>query len=176
MLVADGNPTNSMFGYLIKGNTALMSIYTPYTYLIGWSNTKRWYYGVRYAKSSKCLYETGCHPDDLWVTYFTSSNAVKMYVLEHGDPDVIEIRKTFSNEEDAIEWERKVLRKMNVIRDERWLNESNGEAIRTNNVNNIGMLFWNNGHKTIRSKICPGPEWSKGMFQTENQKKKEAKK
>lgn len=148
-----------------------MAIYTPYTYLIGWSNTKRWYYGARYAKSSKCLYETGCHPDDLWVTYFTSSKVVKMYVLEHGDPDIIEIRKTFSNEKDAIEWERKVLCKMNVIRDERFLNESNSEAIRTCNVDTSGMIFWNNGRKTIRAKICPGPGWSKGMFLTEKQKK-----
>ena len=42
---------------------------TPYTYLIGWSNLGKWYYGVQYGK--------GVHPDNLWVTYFTSSSVVK---------------------------------------------------------------------------------------------------
>ena len=40
---------------------------TPYTYLIGWSNLNKFYYGVRYGK--------GCHPSDLWVKYFGSRNA-----------------------------------------------------------------------------------------------------
>lgn len=47
-----------------------MYIYTPYTYLIGWSKHNIWYYGKRTAKN--------CHPNDFWVTYFTSSNG-KLY-------------------------------------------------------------------------------------------------
>lgn len=153
-----------------------MSIYTPYTYLIGWTEHNKWYYGVRYAKYSKCLYETGCHPDDLWITYFTSSDTVKKYVLEHGDPDVIEIRKTFFDPEAAILWESKVLKRVNVTKNEKWLNKSDGEAIRTNKVNNIGMIFWNNGTQTIRSKDKPGQGWSKGMFLSERQKTERSKK
>ena len=33
---------------------------TPYTYLIGWKDQEKYYYGVRFAK--------GCEPKDLWVT------------------------------------------------------------------------------------------------------------
>ena len=61
----------------------------PYTYLLKWSSTGAKYYGVRYSKN--------CNPSDLWVKYFTSSSIVADYVLEHGDPDVIQIRKTFSD-------------------------------------------------------------------------------
>lgn len=60
---------------------------TPYTYLIGWKALDRWYYGVRFAKNAK--------PIDLWKTYFTSSRSVRDFVKVNGDPDVIEIRKTF---------------------------------------------------------------------------------
>ena len=61
----------------------------PYTYLIGWSKLNKYYYGVRYAKN--------CHPSDLWTKYFTSSKYVKQFREENGEPDIIEIRKTFSN-------------------------------------------------------------------------------
>jgi hypothetical protein len=43
------------------------------------------YVGVRYAKD--------CHPSDLFVTYFTSSDYVAEYIKEHGMPDIIEVRK-----------------------------------------------------------------------------------
>lgn len=78
-----------------------MSIYIPYTYLIGWSDLKKYYYGVRYAK--------GCDPSDLWVDYKTSSKVVHRIAEEHGDPDIMQIRKTFDNARDAREWEHKVL-------------------------------------------------------------------
>jgi hypothetical protein len=89
-----------------------MSIYTPYTYLIGWSAHNKWYYGVRYSKSSNCLYETGCHPNDLWVTYFTSSVEVKRFIEMKGQPDVIEVRKTFDDAKSAQDWEDKVLKRL----------------------------------------------------------------
>jgi hypothetical protein len=88
----------------------------PYTYLIGWSKLNKWYYGVRYAKS--------CLPADLWVKYFTSSNIVKQFRLLHGEPDIIEIRKTFTNAESAKRWEEKFLKRMNVIESENWLNKN----------------------------------------------------
>lgn len=93
-----------------------MTIYQPYTYLIGWSKLNRWYYGVRFAKN--------CNPTDLWVTYFTSSKHVKAFRIEHGEPDVIEIRRVFTNAEQAGNWERKVLLRINAAYAEKWINKS----------------------------------------------------
>jgi len=72
--------------------------------------------GVRYARN--------CHPDDLWVKYFTSSSKVKTLRNNLGEPDVIEVRKTFLTKEDALKWEERVLRKCRVLKDERWLNSN----------------------------------------------------
>jgi hypothetical protein len=59
-----------------------MSTHTPYTYLIGWSSTNKFYYGVRYAKK--------CNPSELFISYFTSSKHVKSYMKKHGNPDIIQ--------------------------------------------------------------------------------------
>ena len=79
----------------------------PYTYLIGWSKLNKWYYGVRYSKK--------CHPSDLWVNYFTSSKYVDEFRKKNGEPDIIQIRKIFTNGEQAIKWEEKVLKKLKVL-------------------------------------------------------------
>jgi hypothetical protein len=91
-----------------------MSTYIPYTYLIGWSILDRWYYGVRYAKN--------CHPQEFWKNYYTSSLVVDEFRDRHGEPDIVEIRKTFTNAKDAISWEYNVLKKMNIVNNDRWLN------------------------------------------------------
>jgi len=102
-----------------------MTIYNiPYTYYITWSTTGMKYYGVRYAKD--------CHPNDLWKTYFTSSVNVAEYVKEHGNPDIIQIRKIFSGNNavnKARIWEHRILRKMKVISRKDYLNESDGRSI-----------------------------------------------
>ena len=103
-----------------KREYQLMSIYQPYTYLIGWSNHNKWYYGVRYAQN--------CNPQDLWKTYFTSSKHVKKLREEYGEPDVIEVRKIFDSKEAAILWEEKVLRKMDVRNAEKWINKNDCSA------------------------------------------------
>jgi hypothetical protein len=81
---------------------------------------------VRYADtySRSCLYQTGCHPDDLWKTYFTSSKVVAKYRMEYGEPDVIKIRKTFNTKLAAIEWEEKVLKRLNVLKNSKWINNN----------------------------------------------------
>lgn len=79
-----------------------------------------WYYGARYA--------CGCHPKGLWVIYFTSSKYVKKFREEHGEPDVIEIRRTFHTEKKARKWERKVLRRMKVVKSKRWLNKTDRQG------------------------------------------------
>lgn len=92
-----------------------------YTYLIGWSKLKKYYYGVRFSKKSD--------PSELWVSYFTSSKYVKLFAKENGSPDIIQIRKIFENVDKARFWEEKVLKKMNVINEEKWLNKSNNKSI-----------------------------------------------
>ena len=98
-----------------------MTIYnTPYTYLIGWTEQNKWYYGVRFAKK--------CHPNDLWTTYFTSSNYVKKFRKEYGEPDIVEVRKIFTCSQKARDWETKVIKRLNIVESDEWLN-------RTDNTN-----------------------------------------
>lgn len=92
-----------------------------YTYLIGWKKHNKFYYGVRFSKKSD--------PSELWVSYFTSSKYVKDFTKKHGTPDIIEIRKIFDNPKKAIEWETKVLTRMNVLQSEKWINKTNNKAI-----------------------------------------------
>lgn len=94
---------------------------TPYTYLIGWTSLNKFYYGSRYA--------TDCHPDDLFVRYFTSSKQVKRILKENGNPDVIIVRRTFESVEQARHWEHKVLRRLNVINNDKWINKTDNKAI-----------------------------------------------
>lgn len=93
----------------------------PYTYLIGWSHINKWYYGVRYAKN--------CHPDDLWQSYFTSSNHIKKFIQENGNPDVVTVRKTFKTVESARKWETTVLTRLNAAFSDKWINKTNNTSI-----------------------------------------------
>lgn len=102
-------------------------IYTPYTYLIGWSKLNLWYYGVRFKK--------GCHPSDLWVSYFTSSKEVAIVRDMYGEPDIIEIDKTFKESSLARNYETNFLKENNVIYDDKWLNKTNNIAIPTQDEN-----------------------------------------
>lgn len=91
----------------------------PYTYLIGWSDHHKYYYGCRYAKHAQ--------PDDLWVTYFTSSKLVKCLRCNIGEPDIIQIRKVFSSAEECIEYEKRVIRR--VVRRPHFINRNVAGAI-----------------------------------------------
>jgi len=83
-------------------------MHQPFTYLIKHIPSGKVYYGLRYAKK--------CHPSDLWTTYFTSSTDVEKLIKKDGkDAFLFEVRKTFSDRSKAIEWEKKVLRRMKVI-------------------------------------------------------------
>lgn len=95
---------------------------TPYTYLIGWSKQNLWYYGVRFAKN--------CNPNDLFIKYFTSSKYVKDTIAIYGNPDIIQIRKTFSCINKAREWEKKVLIKIKAKSRNDFLNRSDVISIR----------------------------------------------
>jgi len=90
----------------------------PFVYLIGWKNLDTWYCGVRY--------KHGCHPSDLWKTYFTSSKHVKNFRKLHGEPDHIEILKEFDNFQDAYNYEQEKLKEFDVLNKNNWLNKRVG--------------------------------------------------
>ena len=95
----------------------------PYTYLIGWTNKNKWYYGSRYCKSAD--------PIELFnpnhkTPYLTSSKIVKDFILENGMPDVIQIRKTFKSPKDSRRWEAQVLKRINAKANPKFLNRHNG--------------------------------------------------
>jgi len=92
----------------------------PYTYLIGWTKLGISYYGVRYSHD--------CTPSDLWNPYKTSSQHVKQFIVEHGEPDVIQIRKTFTDTQSACLWENRVLKRMKVVSSDKWLNKHDSMA------------------------------------------------
>ena len=97
-----------------------MNIYTPYTYLITFLPTGQQYYGVRTKQ--------GCHPTDLWNSYYTSSKTVRQLIKQHGaDAFRWEVRKTFSNREDAIIWEHRLLSRIDAARNPQYLNKNNGD-------------------------------------------------
>ena len=86
----------------------------PYTYLIKWSKLGKSYYGVKYGKNA--------NPDTFWRNYFTSSKIVKRYRNKYGDPDIIQIRRTFDTPEQALIWERKVLKRAKLTVNDKFLN------------------------------------------------------
>lgn len=86
-----------------------------YTYLIGWSRYQKFYYGVRYRK--------GCDPKEFWIKYHTSSSNVKRFRKQFGEPDIIQIRKTFGEDiKSARLWESKVLRRTRAASSNKWIN------------------------------------------------------
>ena len=96
-----------------------MNTYQPFTYLIKFIPTGQVYYGVRTKR--------GCHPAELWTTYFTSSKTVHNLIEEHGlDAFEVTIRQTFETKEQAILWEHRVLTKFDSAKNKQWLNKNNG--------------------------------------------------
>ena len=132
------------------------NIYTPYCYLIGWTNHNKWYYGRRTRK--------GCHPSEFWKNYFTSSKHVEQFRAEHGEPDVIQIRQTFSSAEACARWESSVLLRLKAAQDDKWLNRTNGDG----KFHNYGEEA-SKRQKRIRK---DNPDWNtpKGLT---NEKRKE---
>src|SRR6266566_1488454 len=111
----------------------------PYTYLIGWTNLNKWYYGCRIAKN--------CHPSDLWNPYKTSSKHVKSFIKEHGEPDIIKVRKTFTSVNECRKWEATVLKKMNAVKNNNWFNKFDGEAFDEESRSRGGRLGGKMGHE-----------------------------
>jgi hypothetical protein len=90
-----------------------------FVYVIGWRQADRWYAGVRYKKN--------CDPSDLWVSYHTSSKHVAKFRVEHGEPDVVHVVRTFGNDtQSARAFEQRLLHRMQVLHSDRWLNQAVG--------------------------------------------------
>lgn len=86
-----------------------------YIYLVGWSKHGKFYYGAQWHKNA--------NPGDLWTKYFTSSKHVKKFREEHGEPDVIQVRKTFGeNASGCRDWEERFLTRVRAKRVNSWLN------------------------------------------------------
>lgn len=93
----------------------------PYTYLIRWTKLNISYYGVRYAQD--------CNPSDLWNPYKTSSKHVAEFIAQHGEPDVIQVRKIFIEASVAQNWEHRVLKRSKAVSSNKWLNRTDNKAI-----------------------------------------------
>ena len=91
----------------------------PYTYLIRFKPKGWYYFGSRYSKD--------CHPNDLWVSYFTSSKVVKALIQENG-VDSFEILSIVEHNttELAREFEELVLVDNDAAKNPMWINKSNG--------------------------------------------------
>ncbi len=105
---------------------------TPYVYLLFWEKFNKYYIGVRYGKN--------CHPDDLLVTYFTSSKVVKNFIKENGLPKSKKILKIFNNIVDAKNYEDYLLKENNAGKNNDFLN------IRGDSFKNLDISKVN--HKT----------------------------
>ena len=92
---------------------------TPYTYFIRWNEIDLNYYGRRTAK--------GCHPEEFFISYFTSSIYVADTISEFGMPDIIKIHKIFSDTDSCSIQEERFLKRVNAAKSIRWLNQTNGD-------------------------------------------------
>jgi hypothetical protein len=127
----------------------------PYTYHLYHKPTGKHYYGVRT--------KTGCHPDELWKTYFSSSKVVKSLREQYGDDSFeFQIRKTFETPREALEWETRLLTRIDAAGRDEWLNRHNG-----------GKKFSTSGikpsvetvvkRKEKLKKLAERPEWREKM-------------
>ena len=95
---------------------------TPYTYLLKHIPSNTYYYGVRYAK--------GCHPSEFWIKYTTSSIYINKMIEQFGKESfVFEIRKTFDEIETARLWETRVLKKINAVTRQDFINRTDNISI-----------------------------------------------
>ncbi len=92
---------------------------TPFTYYLEHKLTKRKYYGRRTRK--------GCKPEDLWVTYFSSSRLINQIIKEEGaDIFAVKVARIFQSADDCILHEQKFLKKVNAAKNPAWFNQHNG--------------------------------------------------
>jgi hypothetical protein len=93
-------------------------MFKAYTYYLYHVPTGKKYYGVRWANK--------CEPEqDLWNEYFGSCDKVDELVKEYGrETFLAEVRKTFDTAQEAHTWEQNVLRRINAVNRDDWLNQA----------------------------------------------------
>lgn len=102
----------------------------PYTYIISHKPSGVKYYGVQYGKKA--------HPNNLGVTYFSSSKFLKKLIEEEGiDNFEFSVRKIFTDKKSAVTWERKFLERIDAKSSPMWFNKYNG----TGAINPGGYKF-----------------------------------
>jgi len=146
-----------------------MNIYQSYTYQISWTKQDKHYYGVRVANQ--------CSPEeDLWIEYHTSSNIVKSFREEYGEPDIIRIDKTFDTREAASEYEIQFLTENDCVFSPEWLNMAAWPMIDGRGENN-GMYGKTHSEEAKR-KMSEAKKGKKGKTRSEETKRRmsEAKK
>lgn len=95
--------------------------YVPYTYIIGWRSLKVYYFG-----SESSIITKIANPANLWTFYFTSSDHVSRFRIDHGEPDIIKVVRTYSSADDARAAEAAYLTRINAALRPNWLNQHNG--------------------------------------------------
>lgn len=152
-----------------------------FTYLLGWSQLNKFYYGVRYKE--------GVQESSVGTTYFSSSKYVHKFIEQYGNPDVIQIRKRFQSKVKAKSWEEKVIRRMKCILSDMWLNRGNNnsfkeivmtediakkisEVKRKNSKTRSKLVFYNNGtsNKGFREGDVIPDGWVVGRIASKSQK------
>lgn len=114
-----------------------MQEYIPYCYLIGWSFLNKWYYGSEYSQKTKIANPNNLFNRDSRYCYTTSSKEVQQLIELHGYPNVVNIRKRFTDSRTCREWEHKVLRRLKVIHSEKWINKTNNKGVSLECITNI---------------------------------------
>ena len=94
---------------------------TPYIYFLYWQERDnypaRMYIGSQHGK--------GCHPRNLWRTYFTSSSYVRDYRKSRGEPDKIYTIECTDYDGQAGAMEERFLKKVNAVCNQQFLNVTN---------------------------------------------------
>ena len=94
---------------------------TPFAYKLIFIPTGQYYYGIRYSKNSQ--------PSDLFTTYFTSSVIVKNLIKEHGTESFkYKITKIFKTQQEALDWETRLLLRVRAASNPKFLNKSNNRG------------------------------------------------
>jgi len=97
----------------------------PYTYKLIFKPTGQYYYGVRYSKD--------CHPEELFVKYFTSSKHIHKLIKEYGvDTFTYKVSKIFKTPKEAIDHEHKLLCRVNADKNGKFINKTKNKAIKSN--------------------------------------------
>lgn len=93
--------------------------YTPFVYLLKFLPTGQLYIGSKTSKGSSV--------NNLWSTYFSSSKVIKALIKEHGkDAFRSEVRKVFETREEALEYEYRLLKRVDAKMNPKFLNMSYG--------------------------------------------------